>query len=315
MNVNAICATCDGRIKNTGNMRSVKPFGYTQGGYIVPLNDSDGNRNFLNLAAADLDAELLDKVNEPDPTKRWYPIRNFKNVTQEQADDTFETDDTNQRDNVLKGIKTFSAEVWNTTNTFFAQIEDMCVPFGFVPYDNCGNLKGEVDGDNFYPRLVNSDSYSSRYMDATPTTSAKTMFEFDYDLLSTDAAQEMLSVNSFTTVNPAQLEGLLDINMTVDSNASSGTVVIDMFYSYGSILDKKRFTGADEANFDINNVTQGTPITIDTFTDNGDGNYTIVFTTGDEPATGEEVSIDYFDAATGILVNGFEGIQLVYESA
>ena len=312
-----ICATCDGRVKNTANINSVKPFGRTVAGYIVPLNDSDGVRNFLDLNASDLDAELLGLVNHQDPMKRWYPIRNLKNVAPEQAEDTFATDDTNQRFKTLNGIKTFNAEVWGVTNTFFAQIEDQCIPFGFVPVDDCGNLKGEVNSDytEFYPRLVNDQSYSARYMDTTASDPAKATFSFDYDLLSTDGTQEMLGFSSFTDINPAQLEGMLDVNIDVVSNASSSTIEIDMYYNFGAILNKKKFTGADETLFDINNVTQGTPIAIDTFTDNGNGSYTIVYVTGDAPATTDVVSIDYFDPATGVLVNGFEGIQETYESA
>lgn len=309
-----ICATCDGRVKNTGAIRSVKPFDVTQGGYLVPLNDDDGNRNFLDLSAADLDAELLGKVNEEDPSKRWYPLRNLKNVTHEEADDTYETDDSNQRFKVLDGIKTFSAEIWGATHTFFAHIEGQCVPFGFVPNDKCGNLLGEVEGDNFYPRLVNSDSYSAQYMNKTATTSAKATFQFDWDLLSSDGYQEMLSVESFDVINPASLEGLLDVNIVLDANTAAGSVDIDMFYDYGSILNKKKFTGADMTNFTVNNVTQGTPIAVDTITDNGGGNYTLNYVVGDVPTTNDEVSIDYFDAATGNLVNGFEGVQMIYTS-
>ena len=162
--MSAVCVTCAGTLKNTGVPAGVRPFGRIWGMYYVPLVAEDGTTNSLNTGAADLNQELLNKINEPDPTKRWYPLLDLKAVTPAKEDDTFATDDAQQQFKTLDGRESISFEKWGTTRQEFAQLEDVCVELGVVLMDNCGNLLGEWDETNdlLFPRDVNEYSHSSR---------------------------------------------------------------------------------------------------------------------------------------------------------
>lgn len=314
--MSAVCVTCDGYLKNTGVPANVKPFGRIYGMYYVPLTADDGTRNSLDTGAVDLDAELLGKINEADPSKRWYPLLDLKNVAPTEADATFETDDTNQRTKVLDGIKTMAFERWDATRQEFAQLEDVCVDFGVVLIDNCGNLLGEWDETNnvLYPRKVNKGSYNANYMNATATTTSKIMVEFDYDIVSSDADQIMLSADSFTlaTNDPRLLEGMIDVNITVVSVDSNTTVTVKGDFNYGTVNNLLPFLGASASDFTIANNTANTTepaggITPDPLID---GQYQLTITTA--PTAGEEMGVSVFRAATANNTNGFEGAEVAF---
>ena len=316
----AVCATCSGYLKNTGVPADVKPFGRVYGMYYVPLTADDGTRNSLDTSAVDLDAELLGKINEADPSKRWYPLLDLKNVAPTEADATFETDDTNQRFKTLDGIKTMAFEKWGSTRQEFAQLEDVCVDFGVVLIDNCGNLLGEWDitNDLLYPRKVNKGSYNSNFMNATATTSSKIMIEFDYDIISSDADQYMLAASSFdlTTNDPRRLEGMIDVNISVVSVDSNTTVTLLCSYNYGTVGNLLPFLGASASDFTLYNNTADSAIAVDSISASAtvDGQYQLTMAAGDAPTAADEIEADIFRAATSNDENGFEGVAVTFDA-
>jgi hypothetical protein len=287
--MSAVCVTCAGYLKNTGVPAGVKPFGRIWGMYYVPLTADDGTRNSFDTGAVDLNIELLERINDPDPSKRWYPLLDLKTVTPSKEDDTFATDDAQQQFKTLDGRESISFERWGATRQEFAQLEDVCVEFGVVLMDNCGNLLGEWDEatDKLYPRDVNEDSYSSRYMNATATDPAKIMISFDYDIVTSEADQIMFSVDSATQV-------------TVQTNYNYGTV--------GALLP---FKGASASDFDLfNNTTStsiGAPSGLASTATDGEYELTLAAQTALDV-----VQTDIFRAATANNENGFDGVPTTF---
>ena len=87
--------SCSGKFSNTG-IPNVKPFGVTKTKYLVPLNADDGTRNGLDLTTA-LGPQILAAVNNPDPSKRWYPFNDIQNNAPTESDANFETTDLGER--------------------------------------------------------------------------------------------------------------------------------------------------------------------------------------------------------------------------
>jgi hypothetical protein len=311
--MSAVCVTCAGYLKNTGVPAGVKPFGRIWGMYYVPLTADDGTRNSFDTGAVDLNIELLERINDPDPSKRWYPLLDLKTVTPSKEDDTFATDDAQQQFKTLDGRESISFERWGATRQEFAQLEDVCVEFGVVLMDNCGNLLGEWDEatDKLYPRDVNEDSYSSRYMNATATDPAKIMISFDYDIVTSEADQIMLSVDSFTTVTPLKLRGMIDVNIVVVSVDSATQVTVQTNYNYGTVGALLPFKGASASDFDLfNNTTStsiGAPSGLASTATDGEYELTLAAQTALDV-----VQTDIFRAATANNENGFDGVPTTF---
>lgn len=310
------CVSCTGRISNTGVPTGLKPFGFTQGLLYVPLVANDGTRNGIDVTSATLAQDIVDFINNPDPTKRAYPLLGLKSVDPTQAEATYETDDTNQKNKTLEGIKTMNFQKWGATNQEFAKLEDVCVEFGVYKIDNCGNLQGELEGDMLYPRDVNEGSYNADFMDATPTTTSKIMVQFDYDLLSSDADQWMIPFSSIEPFNMNQLKGMIDVNLEVLSVDSDTQITFKAFYDYGTAVQKQPFSGATTSDFTLYNNTTGSAIALTGATlteDNAiDGQY-VLSDIPTQTAT-NIVELDVFRPATANNVNGFEGVETTYES-
>lgn len=300
--------SCAGRLGNTG-FPSVKPFGVRSGFLMVPILADDGTRNGLDLTSTTLGADLLAMVNNVDPSKRAYPFLNLRNVTSTEAEATFETADNGERFKLRDGIKTIMFDVWNVTNQYYNKVSGACVEFGLYDIDVCGNIRGEKDGDYLYPRPVNQASFNSTYIDATNEAGSKVHFEMDYDLITNDGDQWMLSIADFGAYDPLQLKGMIDVRLSLVDITDNVTIVLDAEFDYGFANAPKVWTGGVLADFTAYNDTDDSALTISTVTESTvvPGRYTIVL---DSPQTYSDlITFDVFKAATANLMNGYEGIE------
>lgn len=302
---------CNGELQNSGLPASQKLFDIKEGMFIVPLLADDGTRNSFNLAAADLDQELLDKVNHSDPSKRWYPYHQLKNVTEEQADATFAEADNGERDKLRNGIKTITEEMWATGHQFFGKVPENCVPFGIVCIDVCGNLLGEKESKTstlLYPRTVNHRSVDKVFMNKTNNDAQKITLSYDYGYLTSDANQYVVPKSAFSTVDPRQLSGMLDVNLTLEATAND-TIVIDAALDFGDAITLTPVEGLVTADFTMINVDDGNATLTITVVESTTtpGRYTATIDAGDVPTAGDELTVSVFKAATANLEKGKEG--------
>jgi hypothetical protein len=303
--------SCNGKLGNTG-FPQVKPFGVTAGLYMVPILADDGTRNGLDLTSTTLGADLLAMINNVDPSKRAYPFLNLRNVTHTEAEATYETADNGERFKLRDGVKTIMFDVWDVTEQYFDKTAGACVNFGLFLVDVCGNVKGQKEGDNLYPRPVNRASFNSMYIDATADAGSKVRFEMDYNLVTSDGAQWMLSASDFGVVNPLEVLGMIDVRFELVDVVSDTQFVVDAAFDYGYANAPLAWRGAVAANFNLFNVTDSASITITTVAESATvpGRYT--FTVPSVTAA-DIVRLGAFKAATGNLMNGYEGIDLSFE--
>jgi hypothetical protein len=302
---------CGGKLGNTG-FPDVKPFGLTVGFVMVPIRAKDGTRNGLDMTSTTLGQDYLDLLNNPDPSKRGYPYLSLVNVTHEEADATFQTFDNGTRTKTRDGIKTIKYEVSGVTNQFYKKTSEACVDFGLYAIDACGNLKGQLEGTDLYPRPVNRGSFNSTFIDAIADAETSVMFEMDYGFTTNDGDQWMVSQSDFiSVVDPLQGLGMIDVqfsNIVVDSATQ---ITFNASFCYGYANAKTPWTGAGQTDFSLTNLTTPAVIAVATAVESltVPGEYVATFLA---QTTSDEVELDAFRASSGSLVNGFEGEEATF---
>jgi len=308
--MSVICVSCDGKLSNTGIPAGAKPFGLVQGLYSVPLVANDGTRNKLDVTSGTLGADFLAMVNNADPSKRAYPILGLSNFLEEQGDTTFETDDIGRRSKIRDGIRTVSFEKRGVTAQWFGKVQELCVEAGLYLVDECGNLRGELDGDDLYPRAIHTDSYDTNFMITLAETSSKVMFTMDYDFVTKDKNQYYITADAFVNANPLLLKGMIDVNL-VASNITATSVDVKATFDYGPANDRIAFTGASASDFTLFNETTGLAVVVSGATESTGtpGLYTLTFLA---QTAADVVEVDVFRAATVERVNGYEGVETTF---
>lgn len=305
------CLCTGDRLGNTG-FPNVKPFGVTAGIYMVPILAGDGSRNGLDLTSTTLGADLLAMINNVDPSKRAYPYLDLKNVTPTEGDAVYQTADDGQRFKLRNGIQNITFEQWNVTEQYFGKTASACVDFGIYQIDNCGNLKGQKEGENLYPRPMNKASFNSKYIPTSNEAGAKVMFDMDYDFLTSDANQWMLPLADFGDFNPLSLKGLIDVNFTVVDVVSATSLIVDAEFGYGFANALLPWKGAVAADFDMYNNTDSASIAVSAASESATtpGRYTLTIAS---TTAGDSVTLSAFKAATANLMNGYEGTPVTFD--
>jgi len=278
----ALGCNCDAGLSNTGRPNCLPLQSVTSKLILVPMQDSLGNLNGI-----DLNATLptwVDLVNEQDETKRWFPLPLFENVELPKADSVFEEANSGRMVFLRQGKRSFTGELWahDATPQFLGKLASgRCVEFGVYIVDINGSLVGSKVGDMLYPISVDNQSWNPTFMFATDSTAQKIMLSFDFDRLFDESSMWMITASEAIDFNT--LEGLLDVNMAIDTQVTGVSVTIDATFDYGTALNPLKFKGATLGDFALyNNDTQSTTA-ITGVSEIQDGKYTLLasFISGD----------------------------------
>jgi hypothetical protein len=252
---------CDSGLSNTGTPNCVTLQSVTSKLKMLPLEDSTGARNFLDLTSAPTVASIIALINQTDATKRWFPLPAFEKVELPKADSTFEEAPSGRKLFIKQGKRSFSGEIWNGTNQLLGKIQNnRCVEFGVYIVDVNGNLIGSKDGNKLYPIPVDNQSFDAKMMFATDTTVQKIMVAFDFYRLFDESTMWMITADELQGDFNA-FEGLLDVNMS-KSSSSVTTLVLDANLDYGTALNPIKVLGLVSADFTLKNSTTGVAIPI-----------------------------------------------------
>lgn len=292
----ALGCNCNMGLSNTGRPNCVPIQSVTSKMIMVPLKDSTGADNFIDLSSALPTWSTL--INEADASKRWFPLPVFENVELPKADSTFDEANSGRMVFIRQGKRSFSGELWaeDSSPTLLGKLQNnRCVDFGVYLIDVNGNLVGSKVGEGLYPIPVDNPSFDPKLMFATDTTVQKIMVAFDFDRLFDESTMYMITPTE-AGVNFNSLEGLIDVNVT-NVVKTSTTLTFDAVLDYGTALNPIKFIGAVSADFDLLNETTGLAVSV-TAVENTDGNYTLTFTA---PTTGNAMELT-------IAKTGFVGI-------
>ena len=305
---NIVGCACDGTTKNTGYLGQ-QLFGIKTSKFIVPILAADGTRNGLDLTQPNLGAELLGKVNNPDPSKRWYPLHELKNFVPEQEDTQFATTNGGENFFLRKGIKSDTYELWGQSAQLYAKIEQFCFDFGIVEVDECGNVRGYKESATatmLYPRPVTTQSWDARYMDADDSNVARIMVTYQFKKTDTHAKLWLVPSKEFGALNPLSLKGLVDVIATA-TPLTNTTIQLDVKGTFGNALNLIPIQGLIAADTTVLNVTTGSAQVVDTLVADAvvKGRYVLTFVAA--PTTADVLNISVFKAAVSAITQGYEG--------
>jgi len=273
---------CENGLSNTGTPNCVPIQSVTSTMVMVAITANDGTLNGIDLNAPLPSFTAL--INEPDASKRWFPLPKFENVELPKADSQFEEASSGRMVFLRQGKRSFTGELWaeDSSPTLLGKMQNnRCVEFGVYIIDVNGNLVGSQQGGFLRPIPVDNPSFNPTYTFATDATVSKIMVAFDFNRLFDESTMYMITPTE-AGINFNDLTGLIDVNF-LNSIITSTSITFDAKLDYGTAINKILFKGAVSADFLLtNNTTVATVAT--TVVENSDGNYTVSFiaqTTGD----------------------------------
>jgi len=254
---------CDSGLSNTGKPNCVTIQSVTSKLILVPLKDSTGAKNSLDLTTTFTEATFTALANQADASKRWFPLPQFENVELAKADSTFEEAPSGRKVFIKQGKRSFAGQLWNETPQLLGKIQDnRCVDFGVYIVDVNGNLVGSKVGDKLYPIPVDNESFEAKLMFATDSATQKIMVGFDFYRLFDESTMWLLTPNDTTDLYDFNnLEGLLDVSLAKTS-ASQTTLVVTGVLDYGTAKNRIKVLGLVQADFTLKNTATGATITL-----------------------------------------------------
>ena len=277
---------CNAGLGNTGRPGCVPIQSVTSKLIMVPLNANDGTLNGIDLSAPLPTWNSL--VNEPDASKRWFPLPAFENVELPKAESQFEEANSGRMAFLREGKRSFSGELWgeDSTPTLLGKMKaGRCVNFGVYVVDVTGNLIGSKVNGYLYPIPVDNQSWNPTFMFATDSTVQKIMLTFDFDRLFDDSTMYMITATE-ANLDFNTLTGLIDVNLVVASQVTTVSVTLDATFDYGTALNPILLQGVTSTSdweiFDVTNqISLGSPTGV---SESPAGTYTLLktFVSGDD---------------------------------
>lgn len=211
----------------------------TYGVFGVSLEATDGTLNKIEAAQV-LDATYLnERLNDPDASKRWFPIQDLRNVTDVRNDSEFETDSAGNVAELRQGTRPFFGEDWNSTPEFLCQLKGWkCSPFGLFIVDIKGGMvvRAVDDTGDAYPLPVDQNSWSPKLVVAQDANIQKVSISFNWATELDDCELRYIQASNFE-LNLKGLRGLFDISGTV--TATNGAFwAATLYKGYGDYRNR-----------------------------------------------------------------------------
>ena len=270
---------CEQGLSNTGVPACVPIQSVTSTLIMVPLADSTGVANAIDLTAPV--PTWSDYINEADETKRWFPLPAFENVELPKAGSQFEEANSGRMAFLRQGKRSFTGELWadDSSPTLLSKLQNnRCVDFGVYIVDVNGNLVGSQVGTQLLPIPVDNPSFNPTYAFATDSTVSKIVVAFDFDRLFDEGTMYMIQPDE-AGINFNDLKGLIDVNFADFSEVANTSVTFNAEFDYGTAYNKILLKGLVGADFALYNNTTSTTETLGIVTENLplEGNYTVNF--------------------------------------
>ena len=265
----ATICNCESGIINSGLPNCVDGFGRIVKLFFAYQYANDGTRNVLDCALMESNPDyVIEKINELDKSKRWYPSDLIYQVVSERGDPITETIDNTNRI-ITQGPKTFTGlfvDKGSNSPQYLKFLQSLeCPKLQYVGIDEYGNLVGDssIGGDVLTGFDIQSQSLYTKYVDKTATTTAKNQITFTLSDLVKDANISYIPEASIPS-NMLTVGGLLDvvlastlISPTFESVELTGSLV------YGNVCKKLPFTAGDlVADWYVFNVTTSAVVTV-----------------------------------------------------
>lgn len=268
---------CPATLGNTGRPECVSLLDITKYMFIVNTFASDGTRNGILLTDTVDAAYITARVNDPDPTKRWYPTLKLAMVEDVRAEPVTEEID---GVNIITedGTRTFVGHSPKASQVYLAKLKSgQCARLSVFNGDDSNRLSGTVsaDGLTFLPHMIEDGTFYASLTKAQRGVTQKVSIQFAYASSEKDEDIDMFQTDADLAAMTAT-GGLLDIYATPSAASLTGFTA-DITHQYGTANSPGKVTGLELADFALYNATGMASVVILTLTETSDGVYTFTF--------------------------------------
>lgn len=293
-----IACNCSESLGNTGVPGCQPLFGVTVKEVFVPIFDSTGARNKIDLSV-ELTQVIWDGFLEnTDATQRFYPTPIIQEFLSERAESVFDEASSGDKDFVRQGTRGESYQIRKQAGYYKGQLEKLrCNEVGKFSIDREGNIRGMVINDSngvndgfLYPIKLDKSSINVNMVFASDvnTNVPSLAVTYDYDQLEDDSLLKMIEKREI----PANLlasNGLIEVYSVLSSITTAG-FTIKLATNFGGAVNPPADSGllitdffdvAGGAPSNVFNVTDtaAEPLATVTETAVGSGIYDVVYTT------------------------------------
>ena len=264
---------------------------------IVQTVADDGTKNRIDSSVDVLDAAFFAaKYNEPDASKRWFPLGTVENLSDLRDEPIVETFNSGRTRFIQEGQSKvsflqpdFGAKWLGKAQSF------MCGEYSVYEVDADGTLEGTktVESGITYlePTPLQKDSFYPRLIKATDTTGSAIQIQFEYDKSVNDANYCYVVKADMDNHNLLKDKGLLDINLAASNEATTG-VTITVTTDYGDIYSPDYVEGLVVGDFAAAEVLPAPgAIAITSATESSPGVYDLVYTAPQTAADTQTVTV------------------------
>jgi hypothetical protein len=280
-----VACGCDDPLNNSGVPDCTTLEGVAIKFIAVPRLAADGTKNRILLTDTLNQAYFDAKFNESDPTKRWYPLPNMKNVEDTRAEVIKETFNDSSSVIIQEGARSVVASVVARSTTFLSKIEQWsCQDFDIYTIDKQGNIIGKVSADGLALEAIQVDknTWYPHLIKTTDTGQQKIMLNFEWSSIEKDSNIRQISFGDLGGADLSVAMGLLDVNVditTIGVTNFTSTQTLD----YGSLISPIQVEGWVIGDYTLLD-TGGSPITITTVVETPANSGVYIFTYPTQPS-------------------------------
>ncbi len=258
----------------------------------VPLFNNAGDLNEIDLTAGPFnEAFFTALVNMTDPSERWYPTAEVKNVTDERGDPSFATSDDGDKFFVEENVRSVTAFFYasNAPAQMVKKLNSLNGgSWGVYVVDTEFNLIGKEGSSatKFAPVAVNGDSIYAGLVKAQGKDGVQ-MIRFMFDISTSETDDELRIIKSDELAyNLSELRALINVTSVI-TNISVNGFTIKLVTEGGTMLNPILDEGLVVADFissdsavtsKVYNETDDSDLAITSVTESPDGVYDVVLT-------------------------------------
>lgn len=245
---------------------------------IVPLYDSNGDRNKITLSDVLNAAYWAALVNQSDVSKRWFPLPEMKNVDDTRGASTIETFEDNSKVFIQQGARDFKAWFVQAPQQLLAALQSYrCDEVGIFFVDICNSLIGTIGADQdscepvyLYPIRIDQNSIDPIFVKMTDKMSQKIELNFSFHMDENDADLRVITLAE-AGYNLSGLRGLLDVCHEPSEITTTSFRTQLKVLGYGTPITPLTDKGLVAADFTLFNVTTNLAVAILTSTETSPG--------------------------------------------
>jgi hypothetical protein len=225
--------SCNATLQNTGTPNCPTLRSIARHMMLVAEIADDGTVNSLGQSAYSV-AGLAAKLDNTNKTKRFYPILNLENVSDERAETMFQEFNSGRRAKVRKGYRTFVGYSLIADPILLGKIQSFgCSNLGAYFMDEALNLyynKNEGSSDLF-PFLIDRETFDVQLIFGKDDEVPMIMITFQYSQSMQD--KNIRKMPPSVGLDESDIYGLLDVEV-VASTVTTTTIQMQLNDAYGN---------------------------------------------------------------------------------